>query len=190
MRHSLGYDLRNMTDHQILKSVLFLLSNGTAVLIKVRKFLGVQSLKFDGKKLCWIDYYGANKCWPAVSGRPGYQSKEQQNLIDLGPLPEGKWIVKQSGYQRISPKDAIIGLGGIMGRKVGSWPGSVAAWGAHRIWLQPEEGTPTFDRKGFSIHGGWAAGSAGCIDMTSNIGDFVSMFLEYGKDMELIVEYR
>jgi len=98
--------------------------------------------------------------------------------------------VKQSEYQKISAEDAIVGLTSVVGLKRGKWPGSVIAWGAHRVWLRPKDGTNTYGRKGFSIHGGWKAGSAGCIDMTSYINDLVSMFLEYGKDMELVVEYR
>ena len=39
------------------------------------------------------------------------------------------------------------------------------AWGVRRIWLEPDSKTNTYSRKGFTIHGGWNKGSAGCIDI-------------------------
>ncbi len=185
------FNFSQMNDHQVLDAIIHLVKNGKAFLVKKRTFLVKQSLQFDGKRLRWIDCVGSNKaCWPAVSGRPDYQGKKCQQLHDYGPLPEGNWLVKQMEYQKIALKDAVVGMTGVLGIKRGGWPGGVMAWGAHRVWLHPKEGTNTFGRKGFSIHGGWQAGSAGCIDMTSCIGEFISMFLEYGKDMELYVEYQ
>ncbi|MHB8138494.1 MAG: hypothetical protein ACYDGO_08930 [Smithellaceae bacterium] len=183
--------LNLMSNDQVIKAVKHMLSSGRAVLVRKRNLQFVHSLRFDGKKLCWINHCGSEtKCWPAVSGRPGYQTKEHQITTDYGPLPAGRWLAKQSEYQKISLKDAALGMSSVVGLKSGKWPGSVMAWGAHRVWLHPCAGTNTFKRKDFSIHGGWAAGSAGCIDMTSFISEFVSYFLEYGKDMELIVEYQ
>jgi hypothetical protein len=183
--------LNLMSKDQVISGVNHMLNTGRAVLVKKRNLQFVHSLRFNGEKLCWINHCGSErKCWSAVSGRPGYQTKEHQSKGDYGPLPEGRWLAKQSEYQKISLKDAAVGMSSVIGFKRGKWPGSVMAWGAHRVWLQPCAGTNTFNRKSFSIHGGWAAGSAGCIDMTSSISEFVSYFLEYGKDMELIVEYK
>jgi hypothetical protein len=183
--------LNLMSNNQVIKAVKHMLSSGRAVLVKKRNLQFIQSLRFDGKILCWINQCGSErKCWSAVSGRPGYQTKEHQGKVDYGPLPEGRWLAKQSEYQKISMKDAAVGMSSVVGLKSGKWPGSVMVWGAHRVWLHPCSGTNTLNRKSFSIHGGWAAGSAGCIDMTSSISEFVSYFLEYGKDMELIVEYK
>jgi len=180
-----------MSDHQVLDAVRHMIKSGRAVVVKKRKFIGNQFLKFNGRQLSWVDCDGRiMKRWPAVSGRPGHQGKKQQSIHGQGPLPEGAWIVQKSEYQKISAEDAIVGLTSIVGLKRGKWPGSLIAWGAHRVWLHPKDGTNTYGRKDFSIHGGWKAGSAGCIDMTLYIGEFVSMFLEYGKDMELVVEYQ
>lgn len=41
----------------------------------------------------------------------------------------------------------------------------------------------------FSIHGGWTPESAGCIDMTSNIKNFVALFEFVGKDLIVEVKY-
>lgn len=61
--------------------------------------------------------------------------------------------------------------------------------GKRRVWLDPLPGTPTHGRGGFSIHGGWWRGSAGCIDLTSDMPSFVDAFLKYGKDIDVVVRY-
>lgn len=66
--------------------------------------------------------------------------------------------------------DELIGVYGngaarLFGSKMGSFPGGAYAWGNGRIWIN---GTK-FGRSGFSIHGGYSPGSAGCIDVVKNI---------------------
>ena len=41
----------------------------------------------------------------------------------------------------------------------------------------------------FSIHGGWFPGSAGCIDLTSNMDNFVALFDYIRNDLIIKVEY-
>ena len=41
----------------------------------------------------------------------------------------------------------------------------------------------------FSIHGGRVPGSAGCIDLTSNMDNFVALFDYIGNDLIIQVEY-
>lgn len=60
---------------------------------------------------------------------------------------------------------------------------------AHRIRLEPSKETDTYDRDNFSIHGGWFSGSAGCIDLTSQIDNFVALFGFIGKDLIVNVQY-
>ena len=162
------------------------------------------SLKFNGKKLTHLDDDGkVVGTYEALSGRRGsridkadgqfvkvdydYTSSEHQGLKDNGPIPEGEYIVKQSEYQsieNISTKDRIKGaLGG------GPWPGNERSWGSHRIWIYPSSGTKTFGRDGFSIHGGAVFGSAGCIDLCSNMDSFIKAFRANGDDMKLNVKY-
>lgn len=64
----------------------------------------------------------------------------------------------------------------------GEWPGGTAAWGRHRFWLTPKAGTETFGRDGFSIHGGTAPGSAGCIDLTDEMDEFADLMQAIGQD--------
>ena len=42
---------------------------------------------------------------------------------------------------------------------------------------------------GFSIHGGEEPGSAGCIDLTSEMPGFADWFKKNGKDLIVEVEY-
>ena len=41
----------------------------------------------------------------------------------------------------------------------------------------------------FSIHGGWEPGSIGCIDLTSDMDNFVALFDYIGNDLIIKVEY-
>ena len=84
-------------------------------------------------------------------------------------------------------RSAVEALWQELGR--GTWPGGQSSWGCHRIWLEPMDGTDVHGRSGFSIHGGEDPGSAGCIDLTSPMDDFIKRFLRHGEDLILTVEY-
>ena len=77
----------------------------------------------------------------------------------------------------------------LLGKYWGQWSGGISSWGENRIWLEPETGTNTRDRSNFSIHGGSVPGSAGCIDLTNEIPDFIAWFIVYGEDLMLRVSY-
>lgn len=155
------------------------------------------TLQFDGKRLCWVVAGSVEQCWSAISGSPPYTTRNHQEIEGRGPLPEGAWIARQSAHQRIADVpwwNRILGrnvgtIWQLTGRTMGEWPGDTAAWGDVRIWLEPEPGTQTFGRDGFSIHGDSQPGSAGCVDLTSNMNDFSERFRNYGADMRLVVKY-
>jgi hypothetical protein len=144
-------------------------------------------LHFDGQKLRLFD---ANGCplgeWDAVSGRAGYQSKDMVALAGKGPIPEGYYLACQTALQQ-RPTDLWETVLGKVGR--GSWPGGWYSWGDYRVWLQSIRDTNTHGRDGFTIHGGSAPGSAGCIDLTSEMNSFVQAFKAQGKDLILKVDY-
>lgn len=147
-------------------------------------------LRFDGKFLCWKESSSAvikKTCWAAVSGRVGYQGKEHVKIEGRGPIPAGRWLVKQGEYQQMPKQNLLEELISEIGR--GAWPGGPSSWGRHRVWLKPAAGTETYGRSGFSIHGGDQPGSAGCIDLTGQMPDFVEVFRAHGEDVELTVEY-
>jgi hypothetical protein len=156
-------------------------------LLKVNMFLAPH-LRFNGSKLCFIKNGSNSKCWGAVSGRENLQSAKFQNAKNKGPLPEGRWIVRQDEYQKMPNRSWIEMVLAEVGRT--AWPGGESAWGKNRIWLHPIGRTKTYGRTGFSIHGGDSPGSAGCIDLTDSMPELVNMFLQYGKDMLLKVNYE
>ena len=129
----------------------------------------------------------------AMSGQPDYQAKKFQNVPNKGPIPEGTYYANQNQRQTIGILDAAIGAGtGILGINRGKWKGSLPAWGMRRIWLKPDSDTNTYGRDGFTIHGGFSKGSAGCIDIpwqTGILSDYmdncqesVPVYVGYSKD--------
>ncbi len=141
-------------------------------------------LEFDGKYLYWKEGEKIIKAWNAISGHSNYQSGRYQDLKGEGPLPEGQYVLQQSRHQEIGVKDSIIGIVGI-----GSWPKSIFGWGTNRIWLDEVKGNDMKDRDSFSVHGGISKGSNGCIDLTSEMGDFNKKFLDNGNNLLLEVKY-
>ena len=78
-----------------------------------------------------------------------------------------------------------VGAGGkrYRGRKPASWnvrtlTSAAYAWGAQRMWLTKLNVPDAKARKrtGFSIHGGAAFGSAGCLDLGPAMGNFSSFY--------------
>jgi hypothetical protein len=114
---------------------------------------------------------------PGVSGRPifapGADGRFTRRTFDysvasqkekgVGPIPEGKYWInpaelwENAWYKFWDPTDA---------------------WGNYRITIHPYPGTEVYGRGGFFIHGGAEPGSAGCIDLTSAMNDFVKFLKE------------
>jgi hypothetical protein len=137
-------------------------------------------LRFDGRKLSLEENGKAITDWPAVSGRPGTQGPEYQSYRDNGPLPQGNHRINVGEIQRYEDTSLFDRLKGAFNH--GTWRGGTPAWGNYRFWLKPEAGTNTFGRDSFSIHGGWTPGSAGCIDLTSEMDDFADLMQALGQD--------
>jgi len=150
-------------------------------------------LRFDGKQLMWREI-GQSYVWPATSGKPGFEGKQYQTEKNIGPIPEGRYVARQSrlerweNYSLTDRRRCILRSFGII-RGSGTWPGCTMAWGERRVWLHLRPGTQTYGRDGFSIHGGDWPGSIGCIDLTSYMPHFVDAFVKYGKDMDVVVSY-
>ena len=126
-----------------------------------------------------------------MSGKPDYQCKEYDTVKNRGPIPEGKWLVRQSQHQNFYKDQSKFdqfksehGFG-IMGK----WRGRKDSWGNNRIWLEPARGTDNKDRTHLSIHGGKEYGSKGCIDLTDKMDEFTDKLKKYGHDMLLNVKY-
>lgn len=145
-------------------------------------------LGFNGKELSWYEDDNKVASWKGMSGKPGYQCKEYDVVKNKGPLPEGKWLVRQSQHQNYDQTQTTWGriknnLGG------GEWRGGKDSWGNNRIWIEPAKGTDNKNRVDLSIHGGKEYGSGGCIDLTDKMDEFTDRFKKYGHDMILDVKY-
>jgi hypothetical protein len=119
------------------------------------------TLHFNGKTLT-MRGGSADYRYPAVSGRPQNgtfdYSRENQQQSNKGPIPEGPYWIRpdelweNAWYKLNAP---------------------TSAWGNYRITIHPFTTTETHKRGGFFIHGGTTPGSAGCIDLTTHIDQFV-----------------
>ena len=156
--------------------------------------------KFDGKT--FAVYYGTEKIksWPAVSGRGKTsqdsrptvcQTPKYQSCNHVGPTPAGTYYISQNeiefadniesgDFEHNSPKYSKKNARGNRG-----------GWGDFRVLLVPDKSTNTYGRSGMYIHGGKWRGSAGCIDLTSNVNDFMNWFSQQTDFVKLkvIVDY-
>jgi hypothetical protein len=151
-------------------------------------------LEFNGKtlKYSWqeTDKDGKrsvnNKEYNAISGRPTEfkdkngnimfsfdYSKERQKVKSTGPIPEGLYSITTDDFQRRQDKSSLYQFLFYHG-----FPKTFSdeSWGPYRWGVKPEQ-AETYGRDGFTIHGGWEWGSAGCIDLTGGIDDFTKLFL-------------
>ena len=128
----------------------------------------------------------------AMSGYQAYQAKKYQDVVDRGPIPEGKYDALQKERQTITPFDAGVGLvAGALNINYGKWKGSLPTWGMRRVWIHPDDKTNTYGRDNFSIHGGMSKGSRGCIDIPWQT-DKLSTYLDGCADekVPLYVRYK
>lgn len=155
-------------------------------------------MTFNGQNLGLYNNTGLVNNLDAQSGQDNYQSGIYQNVVNKGPIPEGTYYANQDQRQNITAFDAAAGTGiGIvnkLGANIhrGTWNGGPISWGISRVWLAPDANTNTYGRDGFSIHGGWSKGSAGCIDIPWQTGklnnylddcqDSVPLFVNYPKN--------
>jgi hypothetical protein len=146
-------------------------------------------LNFDLEDISLTDctYSLEMQSWSATSGREGYQSSEYQNVQNKGPLPEGSYMVDPARTQYFSDLSTWQKFKSTFGGS--TWPGGETSWGNVRTWITPMEGTNTYGRSGFSIHGGTVPGSAGCIDLTKDNNAFHSWLKSYGQPVKLNVKY-
>ncbi|KOF13573.1 hypothetical protein AC244_30500 [Ensifer adhaerens] len=146
-------------------------------------------LHFDGKRLNATENGRYAGGWDGVSGRPGHQTPEWQGDAGEGPIPQGTYDV--GPLQHIGLRDEALGMLKAVGVSKGGWPGGRYAWGRSRTWLDPKADIDPSGahRSGFSIHGGSAPGSAGCIDLTGQMDNFADFYKKTGQSADLNVSY-
>lgn len=136
-------------------------------------------LSFNGKTLTMTG--GKKKySYDAVSGKKLSNgtfdySEERQRIGNVGPIPAGRyWIRPDELWENAWYKSA-----------------STTAWGNYRISIHPFSTTKTYGRGGFFIHGGSDPGSAGCIDLTSDMDRFQkNIMAEVGKNHKCYIELK
>jgi len=172
--------------------------------------IGTELLQFDGTSLTYswqtTNDEGQRQVnslsFDAVSGKPvdpsGYwnttrafdYSQERQGQENIGPTPEGIYSIRKSAFNENSNPSGTDQYSGLSaGQKLksvagrGYWPGSKHSWGEYR-WKLQNEGSETYGRSNFYLHGGGLWGSRGCIDCGSGIVDFRNAFLgnQLGND--------
>ena len=147
-------------------------------------------MRFNGKNLSLYDKGQLVDNLDAMSGQKDFQAKEFQNIPDKGPLPEGTYFAHQNQRQEITPYDAIVGgITQILNIDRGKWKGSLPAWGTRRVWLEPDKNTNMYGRNGFSIHGGFSKGSAGCIDIPWQTDRFSNYLDNCQESVPVYVKY-
>jgi hypothetical protein len=138
-------------------------------------------LEFDGSQLR-VTGTGAT-AFRAVSGRPGPDGSfdygpARQREESVGPIPAGTYWIDPRQMKDMALNNLFS-------------EGSARGWGSHRITIHPFDDTHTFGRGGFFIHGGTIPGSAGCIDLTTEMARFAALVsaVPAGQKVKLRVVY-
>lgn len=149
-------------------------------------------MTFNGQNLNLYNNTGQVGSLGAQSGHDDFQSAQYQNVADKGPIPEGIYYANQDQRQSLTPQNIALKLGEKLGldmqRKSG-WSGNPISWGTSRVWLQPDVNTNTYGRSGFTIHGGLAKGSRGCIDIPWQTGKLNNYLDECQDSVPVYVKY-
>ena len=112
---------------------------------------GLDSLVADSSTGVITHYNDAGQPIGSYSYTSGRNGITDPSISWQGPIPLGTYT--------LNPKE--ITEGGWLRNLTGDW-------GKYRAPLHPVDGTKTFGRAGFFIHGGKEPGSAGCIDVGVN----------------------
>ncbi|MBQ8481972.1 MAG: DUF2778 domain-containing protein [Alphaproteobacteria bacterium] len=147
---------------------------------------------FDGQNLGLYNNTGQVGSLDAQSGHDDFQSAQYQNVADKGPIPEGTYYANQDQRQSLTPKNIALKLGEKLGfdmNQKSDWSGNPISWGTSRVWLQPDDNTNTYGRSGFTIHGGLAKGSRGCIDIPWQTGKLNNYLDDCQDSVPIYVKY-
>jgi len=101
---------------------------------------------------------------PATSGLgKAMNNPEIESEKNIGPIPRGEYEIHSEDVS--NPGRFKDWIRNIKMPKFLSWIRFSGDWGDWRVRIIPKEGTNTFGRKGFFLHGGEEPGSRGCIDI-------------------------
>jgi len=101
---------------------------------------------------------------PATSGLgKAMNNPEMESEKNIGPIPRGEYEIHSEDVS--NPGRFKDWIRNIKMPKFLSWIRFSGDWGDWRVRIIPREGTNTFGRKDFFLHGGEEPGSRGCIDI-------------------------
>lgn len=101
----------------------------------------------------------------------GLHGVTDPSVHDKGPLPPGTYT--------LDPVEAS--KGGLLRSITGDW-------GTYRAPLTPCDGTNTYGRSGFYLHGGTKPGSLGCMDIGNQDTVLFPKLIEYDRPIRLTVK--
>ena len=149
-------------------------------------------MTFNGQNLNLYNNTDQVGSLDAQSGHDDFQSAQYQNVANKGPIPEGTYYANQDQRQSLTPKNIALKLGEKLGldmQQKSGWSGNPISWGTSRVWLQPDANTNTYGRSGFTIHGGLAKGSRGCIDIPWQTGKLNNYLYDCQDSVPVYVKY-
>ena len=149
-------------------------------------------MTFNGQNLNLYNNTDQVGSLDAQSGHDDFQSAQYQNVANKGPIPEGTYYANQDQRQSLTPKNIALKLGEKLGldmQQKSGWSGNPISWGTSRVWLQPDANTNTYGRSGFTIHGGLAKGSRGCIDIPWQTGKLNNYLDDCQDSVPVYVKY-
>jgi len=116
----------------------------------------------------YVHYYGSGGkligSYPAQSGQPG---EKDPSIPWKGPIPPGTYLLDPSKIEDVRPRDR-------------------AAWGNYRAALLPD-GTDTYGRTGFYLHGGTHIGTGGCINIGNRDKELLPKLMMHMEPILVIV---
>jgi hypothetical protein len=131
-------------------------------------------LFFTGKRL-WLAGGRVPSSYVAYSGKDG----------KYDPIPDGRYWVRFSELHRLEFFDDLSQklVGDVINRGPGKgWLAHQTGWGNYRIPIRQDEAQAKANGRGnFFIHGGDIPGSAGCIDLVSEMDVFVGQLTQEEK---------
>ena len=132
------------------------------------------SALFDGNRLTIHNYDRLEGDIGGRSGNVDYQYKNAMSIPNLGPIPEGNWLLKYSDFE--TNKDPFSDYHN--------------HWGRERVKITPVDVPNTYGRGNFYVHGSYnGLGSAGCIDLGVGMPTFGGIMKKYQQDIPLTVKY-
>jgi len=118
-------------------------------------------------------------------------------IKDYGPIPEGRYSFSAGGMQRFSFMEELLHIefhGHEHHYKADSGDITGGDWGAGRVALNPQHIVPTTcgkstQRDAFFLHGGWFAGSSGCIDIGTSFDELADWLTGFTGTVTVDVQY-